>query len=521
MTPRLRSGQASRLLSSLALGLVVAAAGVAAGTAAAQSASEQVSSSLTGDLNRIFADPVLARALVGVRVESLRDGRVLYAHNDDKLVMPASNMKILTMAVAAERLGWDFRYETRLEAAGPIVDGTLRGDLVVVGGGDPSIASAAGGPSPLFAEWAAMLAQAGIRRIEGRVIGDDNAFEDEGLGAGWAWDYLGAGYAAPVGALSYNENMATLRIRPGASPGTAALIDVTPAGHGLEVVNEVTTGPAGATAAVDVIRLPGQSRLTVRGSAPQGGTAITQTVSIDNPTRYFVDALWRALTARGIAITGNAVDIDTNATNSVRTESSLVPTNSVRTELTAVQAERRVLARSVSQPLSSLGAYFMKASQNFYAETILKTLGRSAGGAGTADAGKKVVRDTLVSWGIPADAVVVYDGSGLSRYNYVTAGAIVQILKRMWASDQLRGPFAAALPVAGHDGTLSARMKGTVLDARVEAKTGTISNVRALSGYLETQSGERIVFSMIANHFTAPTSEIDAVVERALARIAQ
>ena len=163
----------------------------------------------------------------------------------------------------------------------------------------------------------------------------------------------------------------------------------------------------------------------------------------------------------------------------------------------------------------------MKASQNFYAETILKTLGRSVEGMGTSDAGRKVVRDTLASWNVPADAVVVYDGSGLSRYNYVTTGAIVQILKRMWTNDRFRGSFAAAMPVAGHDGTLQTRMKGTILDARVEAKTGTISNVRALSGYLETQSGERIVFSMIANHFTAPTSQIDAVVERALVRLAQ
>jgi D-alanyl-D-alanine carboxypeptidase/D-alanyl-D-alanine-endopeptidase (penicillin-binding protein 4) len=463
--------------------------------------SGQAGSTLTSDLDRIFSDPVLTRALIGVRVESLRDGRVLYAKNDDKLVMPASNMKILTMAVAAERLGWDFRYETRLEAAGPIVNGTLRGDLVVVGAGDPSIASADGRHAAIFADWAAQLAQAGIRRVEGRLVGDDNVFDDEGIGAGWAWDYLGAGYAAPVGGLSYNENMATLRIRPGRAPAEAAAIEITPPGHGLEIVNQVTTGAAGTPESIDVVRLPGQNRLTARGSVASAGTGSTQTVSVDNPTRFFVDALWRALAARGITITGNAIDID---------DTRIAP-----------GGERRVLVRHQSPALSSLGAYFMKASQNFYAETILKTLGRSAGGAGTADAGKKVVRDTLVSWGIPTDAIVVYDGSGLSRYNYVTAGAIVQILKRMWATDQLRGPFAAALPVAGHDGTLSARMKGTVLDARVEAKTGTISNVRALSGYLETQSGERVVFSMIANHFTAPTSQIDAVVERALARLAQ
>jgi D-alanyl-D-alanine carboxypeptidase/D-alanyl-D-alanine-endopeptidase (penicillin-binding protein 4) len=172
-------------------------------------------------------------------------------------------------------------------------------------------------------------------------------------------------------------------------------------------------------------------------------------------------------------------------------------------------------------PLASLAAYCLKVSQNFYAETIFKTLGRVVKGAGTADAGRAAVRDTLESWGIPADAFVIYDGSGLSRYNYVTADTIVRVLKHIWQDPRLRGLFLAALPVAGHDGTLDTRMRGTVLDARVEAKTGTISNVRSLSGYLETKSGERLVFSIIANHFTAPSKQVDAVAERALARLAE
>jgi D-alanyl-D-alanine carboxypeptidase/D-alanyl-D-alanine-endopeptidase (penicillin-binding protein 4) len=129
------------------------------------------------------------------------------------------------------------------------------------------------------------------------------------------------------------------------------------------------------------------------------------------------------------------------------------------------------------------------------------------------------VRDTLASWGIPEDAVVVYDGSGLSRYNYVTAGAIVEILRRMWESDVHRGPFLATLPVGGHDGTLASRMRNTDLARHVQAKTGSIANVRALSGYLDRPSGEKLVFSIIANHFTAPSRQVDALVERALARL--
>jgi D-alanyl-D-alanine carboxypeptidase/D-alanyl-D-alanine-endopeptidase (penicillin-binding protein 4) len=457
---------------------------------------------LANDLGRIFADPVLARALMAVRVESLRDGRVLYASNDEKLVMPASNMKIVTLAVAADRLGWAFQYETRLEATGPIAGGTLRGDLIVTGGGDPSIGlPEVAEPAPLFNDWARALAGAGIHRVDGRLIGDDNFFDDEGLRPGWTLDDVAAGYAAPAGALSYNENAVTVRIRPGLAAGDPANLELAPPGHRLVVVNEIRTDTPNAPVDLELLRQPGHPDLTIRGSVPARGGVVTRRASVDNPTRFFIEALRVALAGHGIHISQGAWDID---------------------ELGAAApgAERRMIARHESQPLSSLAAYFAKESQNFYGEMFLKTLGRVVAAGGTAEAGRTVVTDTLASWGIPADAIVIDDGSGLSRYSYVTAGAIVMILKRMWQDERFRGPFAAALSVAGHDGTLESRMKGTALDARLEAKTGTLSNVRALSGYLETQSGERLVFSMIANHFTGPNGDIDAVVERALARLA-
>ncbi len=177
---------------------------------------------------------MLARALVGVRVESLARPGVLYERNANSLVMPASNLKLFTLAASAERLGWNFTFETRLEAAGTIADGALRGDLVVVGGGDPSIASQDFGAAPMFGEWADALKQAGIRRVDGRLIGDDHVFDQAKLGAGWAWDYLADGYAAPVGGLSYNENVAVVRIWPGEAPGEPVRVEVSPPGHQLD-----------------------------------------------------------------------------------------------------------------------------------------------------------------------------------------------------------------------------------------------------------------------------------------------
>lgn len=455
-------------------------------------------SSLQADLTEIFADPIVSRALVGIHIESLESGEILFSSNATRHVVPASNMKIVTLAVAADVLGWDYVYETRLEATGDVRNGILDGDLVVTGSGDPSIGSADREASPVFSEWVVALRQAGITRVNGRLIGDDNVFDDEGRGAGWAWDYLTAGYAAPSGGLSYNENVAVVRAQPGTSVGDPGRVEITPAGHGLTVRTELTTGAPDSRTTVAVTH-PSPGTVHVSGSLPVGGDAVVRTTSVDNPTSYFVEGLHAVLAGHGITVSEGAFDID---------DVDRSPS-----------ADRRLIATHTSPPLSVLGGYLMKVSQNFYAESLLKTVGRVAGGEGSADAGRRVVAETLAGWGVPDDSIVMYDGSGLSRYNYVTAEAIVFILKRLWHSDRHRGPFVATLPVGGQDGSLANRMGDPALAGRVLAKTGTIANMRALSGFLITASGERIVFSIIANHFTAPSREVDALVERALARV--
>ena len=455
-------------------------------------------SPLHAELDTIFNDPRFTRALWGVRIESLRDGRVIYARHSDKLVVPASNMKLLTMAVTAARLGWDFRFETRLEAVGTIVDGTLNGDLIVVGSGDPSMMSREFGSSPVFDEWADALAAAGIRRVTGRLIGDDSLFDDAGIGPGWAWDYLNDGYAAPSGALNYNENIATIRIWPGATVGAPARVETSPPGHGLQVVHTITTGAADSDASIPQTRGLHSADITLRGSVPLGQKSpVSRTTTVHTPTAFFVGGLHAALATRGIPVRGGAFDID---------------------DLDASPATdgRRVIATRQSQPLSSLGAHFMKTSRNMSGEAFLKLLGARFGRGGTVSAGRTVAGETLTSWGIPDDSYVMYDGSGLSRYNYVSSDAIIALLKHVWNDESLRGPFMASLPVGGQDGTLGGRMRNTALAGKVQAKTGTISNVRALSGYVDSPSGERFVFSMIANHFTTGSAAVDDVAEKAL-----
>ena len=196
---------------------------------------------LRTELDKVFGAPAFDRMLWGIQVQSLTTGEVLYQVNPTKLVMPASNMKIVTLAAAAERLGWDYTFETKLLAAGPIERGVLKGDLVIVGTGDPTINGRLGSPTAVFEQWAARLREAGVTAIDGRIVADDRAFADEPLGAGWSWDYLVYGYAAPVSALQYNENVAEIVVKPGTEVGRRAVVTVRPDGTGLDVDNHVLT----------------------------------------------------------------------------------------------------------------------------------------------------------------------------------------------------------------------------------------------------------------------------------------
>jgi serine-type D-Ala-D-Ala carboxypeptidase/endopeptidase (penicillin-binding protein 4) len=454
---------------------------------------------LQGELRTIFEDPRFARMQWAVLVQSLASGEVIYSANVGKLMMPASNMKIVTLAAAAERLGWDFTYETRLLTSAAVKNGVLDGDLIVVGSGDPTIGSRGGGSSTrVFEAWADQLEAAGIRAINGRIVADARAFDAQPLGASWEWDDLPLAYAAGVSALQFNESVADVAIRPGPSVGSPAVIDVRPIESGLLLDAKVTTS-AGGEADLALSRLQGTNHLVVGGTIPAGSKEVVRAASVSRPALYFVRVLRETLVARGIRVTGTAAEFD---------DAYPVPPT----------AQARVLLSHRSAPLSEFARTLMKVSQNQYAETLLRTLGATTG-AGTPAAGQQVVREVLDGWGVPADAYVLSDGSGLSRHNYVSAEMLTTILRQMYRDPRHRESFLATLPVAGEDGTLKRRFAGSRVAGNVKAKTGTIANVRSLSGYATTLDGEPIVFSMLANHFSTPSSVVDAAVDHALERV--
>ncbi len=456
---------------------------------------------LRADLARVFAAPPFSRARWAVEVRSLATGEELFALDPDRLTMPASNMKIVTLAAAAERLGWDYRFETTLVSAAPVRDGVLYGDLVIVGGGDPTISERQGRAAEVFDQWAADLKAAGVRAVAGRLVADARAFDAEALGAGWSWDYLAYGYAAPVSALQFGEDLVTLTVTPGAAAGAPATIGVTPATSGLVVENRVTTGEAGTRVSLDLGRLPGQRRLEVTGTVPAGGEAVVRTASVNDPAEAFAGAARAALMARGVEVWSGVAVAGRDGTGEVRRE------------------DERVLARTLSPPLADVATVLMKMSQNLYAETLLRALGRGDG-PGSVEAGRRAVGEVLEGWGLDPGALVQYDGSGLSRYNYVTANLIVGILRHLHDDPRHRAPFLATLPIGGVDGTIAGRFEGTRAEGAVRAKTGSISNVRALSGYVSTRDGENLVFSIIANNFTVSSSVVDYATDTAVERLA-
>lgn len=462
---------------------------------------------LAAEIDSAFSGPEFARAMWGVVVQSLDNGEVIYRRNAERLVMPASNMKLVTSSAALVQLGADFRFRTVVAARGTRHGDTLAGDLVVVGRGDPTFSQHVTGGSDVLASlrpWADSLRARGIRTVTGRVAGDGSWFADAPLGRGWAWDDLGDSYSAPVGALQFNEGFAVLEVTPGEAAGTLARLALLPSGTPLRLFGSVTTAPRDSNVnSVDFSRAPFTDSVTVSGRLSAGRRPARVEVAVLDPVHYFEAALTQVLREAGIAVLGQTAP----------TVPALAP------QAAAPAAPVDTLFVWQSAPLRDILPVLLKPSQNQIAETLLRTLGGQTRNVASVDSGRAAIRDVLRGFGIDDDAYVIADGSGLSRYDYVAPETLARILLGM-----ARRPdfdlFYQALPIAGVDGTIATRLRGTAAANNVHAKTGTIANVRSLSGYVTTADGERLVFVMIANHFTAPRRVVEVVQDHVLERLA-
>lgn len=461
-------------------------------------ANRPVDEQLRRDLSGIFTQPAVDHAQWSVVVRSLKHDDTLYSLNPSRMQTPASNMKLVTTAVAAEKLGWDYRYTTKIYATGPLAGGDLDGDLVIVSDGDPTINPRHPERWGAFDAWAKQLYGQGIRRVGGQLIGDDNAFAEPGWGVGWAWDDLIVGYGAAVGGLQYNDNQVELLIGPGLEPGARAIISVSPPGSGIILDHGVTTAAAGEPSRISLDRIPGSTLLHVSGQVAIGAPAVHADAAVPNPTILYLNALREALARNGIFVGGNPLDVD---------DARVKPDYGRAT----------LLLEDRSATLASIVDVCLKWSQNDYAETLLRSLAPAP--EATAEAGLEVVRDTLSKWGVQPELYVARDGSGLSRNDYLSADVLMRLLTVVWRDPRHVDAFRSSLPVAGVSGTLASQLKDTAAAGRVFAKTGSMSNVRSLSGYLMTLDDEPLVFSFMATGFHVPASQIDAAMNQALLRL--
>jgi serine-type D-Ala-D-Ala carboxypeptidase/endopeptidase (penicillin-binding protein 4) len=438
----------------------------------------------------------VGRATWGIAVQSLDRRERLFELNPAILLVPASVAKLVTVATAADAVGWDYRYTTTLRSTGAVVDGVLRGDLLVVGSGDPSIGGRAGDD---FSSWVQGLTAAGVRRIEGRIIGDDDAVEEPRPQLAWAWDDLGYTTGALFGALNLGENRTSVTIAPGVMPGDQAIVTVEPRTAFRLVVNRVSTGPGGSSQLLWPEQRPGESALTVAGSIPVGGAPALLAISVGNPTLWFASALKARLIRDGIEVTGEAVDID-----------DVTPTPSRET--------MKVLFTHRSRPLAEIAQPLLKDSINLYAEALMR-LNTVPGAFPTNDAALDGLRKRLESWGISSGSYQLVDGSGLSRRDTISADAVLAVLARM-ADPSSKSPFVTGLPIAGADGSLAGRMKGTVAVGIVRAKTGTMSNIRSLAGYTTARDGERLAFVILINNFEGTGANANDALDAIAVRLA-
>ncbi|MFI6906294.1 D-alanyl-D-alanine carboxypeptidase/D-alanyl-D-alanine-endopeptidase [Nonomuraea sp. NPDC050394] len=460
-----------RTSASLAAGALVAALAWASSPATPAVALDPAAgvADLATDINKILADSRLTIARAGVVVKSAANGEELYATDAGKLLTPASNTKLFTAAAAAETLGLDYRFTTSVLSSGRKVGSVLTGDLVLRGTGDPTILAED------YDRLAAAVAGKGIKLVTGKLVADDTWFDGQRLGNDWAWDDETAYYAAPISALTaspdrdYDAGSIVVSV---AAAGSAVKVSTTPETDYFKIVNRATVG---AETNVLIERLHGTRTVVITGTV---AGPYDEWVAVDDPTAYVSTLFRKSLAKHGVKVLG--------------------PTTSAAAPSGAAE-----LAEHESMPLNELLVPFMKLSNNIHAEILVKAMGRKVAGQGTWPAGLKVSTDFAKANGV--QIINMRDGSGLSRRDGFTPTSITQLLSAVRAKPWFPA-YYDSLPIAGEQdrlvgGTLRSRMRGTPAAGNVHAKTGSLTGVTALSGYVTSADGEPLVFSIMLNQY--------------------
>ncbi len=435
---------------------------------------------LAQQLNQLLmAEPDLQGAIAGISVRSASTGQVIYDHFGDVRLRPASNMKLLTAAAALSVLGKDYTFTTEVLSDGKVKKKTLEGDLYLRGKGDPTLLKAD------FEKMAAAIKKQGIRKINGNLVGDDTWYDNIRYSLDLPWSDEQAYYGAQISALTaspttdFDSGSVMVEVKPGLKTGNKAKVKITPATNYVKIINQTETVPADGKKEIKFEREHAKNTIKISGTIPVKSKMEKEWIGVWDPTGYALSLFKQALTEQGIQLSGK-----------------------VKTGVTPKGAQ--ILQTHQSMKLSQLLVPFMKLSNNGHAETLVKEMGRVVKGEGTWEKGLEVMETELRKFGINTETLVLRDGSGISHVNLVPAAQISQLLVAV-QSQSWFPEFLHSLPVAGESekmvgGTLKNRMKSQVVKGKVFAKTGTISTVSTLSGYVNTKSGQTMVFSVLINN---------------------
>ncbi len=489
-------------------------------------------------INSILRQEALARAYWGIHIVELERGRVLYSQNSNQLFVPASNAKLFTTAAVLSLAGPEYRFRTTVEAEGDLgADGRLQGNLVIVGRGDPNISGRVlpytlkterGPPhTQILEEMASQVAARGLKTIDGDLIGDDTFYSPQRYGPGWAQDDLQWMDGAPVSALTFNDNVVFINIQPGEHDGDKALIIVEPETSVYEIDNRVLTTAAGIARKIGIDREAGSKKVIVWGSLPLGDQGMKEALAIEDPAQWTAELFRTMLERRGITVVGKAkarhsdlaqfFDLPAQSRDGQTRGSSGPGTPSPRccTQETSTPPPVTapvVLAEHLSLPLIEDVRVTNKTSQNLHAELALRLVSKLSGTGGSLEGGAAAVKQFLLQAGLSEDEFVLLDGSGLSRRDLVTPAAVVKLLT--YAAHQPWGAaYEASLPIGAVDGSISERFLNSAAAGLVHAKTGSLSHVNALSGYVQTLRGKRFAFSIVCNNHNLPSAKVIAAID--------